>query len=114
MIFHQTVSAQRHSAPFTATPSSFLSASPVAKLISFKSTTIKGKISLNWVVSDNQDADRFEIERSLDGKIFEMAALVFGTDKAGNDNYQFFEKENKSKTFYYRVKTIGKIGRAHV
>lgn len=62
---------------------------------------------MSWTVGENQETDRFEVERSTDGKKFKLAAMVFGSDKAGIDYYQFFEKMKKSRT-YYRVKTIAK------
>jgi len=61
------------------------------------------------MVTENQEFSQFEVERSSDGKKFVLAALVFGTDKPGMDNYYFFEKIKKSKT-YYRIKTITKNG----
>ena len=105
MIFHQAVSAS-----FTARPSSFNFSNAPAKpkIISFNSSSNKGKIILNWSITDNQEVDRFEIERSLDGKSFETAALVFANFKSGTDSYQFFEKENKSKTYYYRIRIVAK------
>ena len=49
----------------------------------------------------------FEIEKSSNGKEFKMAALVFGTEKTGDENYKFFEKA-VSKKVYYRIKMVGK------
>jgi hypothetical protein len=110
MIFHYLVSAQNSSTPFTATPPFYFSAgSQISKFISFNSIINKKKVSLNWIVSENQEVDQFEVERSTDGKKFVTAALVFGTDRTGIDNYYFFEKVKKSET-YYRVKTITKNG----
>ena len=48
----------------------------------------------------------FEIEKSSNGREFKMAALVFGTEKAGDENYKFFEKA-VSKKVYYRIKMVG-------
>ena len=55
----------------------------------------------------NQDMNLFEIEKSSNGKEFKMAALVFGTEKAGDEIYKFFEKA-VSKKVYYRIKMVGK------
>jgi hypothetical protein len=110
MIFHQTVSASKNSTPFTSTPPFYFSArSYTSKIISFNSILNKKKVLLSWTVGENQETDRFEIEKSKDGKTFKMAGLIFGTDKAGIDYYQFFEKMKKAKT-YYRVKTVAKDG----
>lgn len=78
-----------------------------AKLISFKGSLNKSKVLLQWVVKGNETADQFVVEKSSDGKKFVMAALVFGTDKAETDNYQFYEKV-KNKKVSYRIKLISK------
>jgi hypothetical protein len=110
MIFHHTVSAGTCLNPFTAArPSYFSTGSDTAKIISFNSITNRKKVSLNWIVAGNQEIDQFEVERSKDGKKFEVAGLIFGTEKEGMDNYYFFEKLKKSK-IYYRVKTLAKDG----
>ena len=67
---------------------------------------------LNWTVGENETADRFEIEKSTDGKNFTMAALVFGTDKSETGTYQFYEKAGKQKVLY-RVKLINKNQEVH-
>lgn len=65
------------------------------------------RIFLNWAMDSNQDTNQFELERSSDGKNFVLAALVFGTDKPGTEDYRFYEKARSKKTFY-RVKIIRK------
>jgi len=110
MIFHHSVSAQQLATPFTATSPSYFSATATSsKIISFNSIINRKKVLLSWTVGENQETDRFEVERSTDGKKFVFAAMVFGTDKAGIDYYQFYEKMKKAKT-YYRVKTVAKDG----
>jgi hypothetical protein len=101
-IAYQPSNAQSDRAPF---------ASPVfiapAKLINITGSISNHKVILNWVVGENETADRFEVERSTDGKTFTMAALVFGTDKTETDKYMFFEKADKKKVLY-RIKMINK------
>ena len=109
MLFHQVASAHNNRVPFTATqPPFFSTGSLVSRILTFNSSLKKERILLSWSVDANQDANRFEVEKSVDGKTFTMAALVFGTDKAGTDSYQFLETEKYSKTYYYRIKIIGK------
>ena len=109
MIFHQNVSANS-STPFTSTPPfQFSTGTYTSKIISFNSIISKKKVLLSWTVGENQETDRFEIERSTNGKTFKFAGMIFGTDKDGIDYYQFFEKMKKSKT-QYRVKTVAKDG----
>ena len=103
-------SAAQHELP------SFASASPSSStagdgqspaIVQFTYSKKDKKITLNWVADKNQDMNMFQIEKSSDGNSFKMAALVFGTEKAGNENYQFYEKA-VSKKIYYRIKMIGK------
>ena len=78
-----------------------------AKVVSINGSISKNKIVLQWVVSENESAAQFEVEKSTDGKNFIMTALVFGTDKIASDSYQFYEKKGKSKV-QYRIKIINK------
>lgn len=110
MTFHLSVSAGSPFYPFTATaPFLFSPEADSSGFVSFISNTDKKKVSLNWIVTDNEEISQFEVESSTDGKTFRMAALVFATERSGRDNYYFFEKLKKSKT-YYRVKAITKSG----
>jgi len=109
MLIHQNVSAHNNKVPFTATQPPFFSTGfLVSRILTFNSSLKKDRVLLTWSVDANQDANRFEVEKSEDGKTFTMAALVFGTDKTGTDSYQFLESEKYSKTYYYRIKIIGK------
>lgn len=96
-------------APF-ASPSSLspstISIAP-AKLININGSISNHKVILNWVVNENETADKFEVEKSTDGRTFTLAALVFGTDKPETDTYRFYEKAGKKKLLY-RVKMINK------
>lgn len=78
-----------------------------ASLLNVNATISKNKVFLNWVVSENETADMFEVEKSEDGKNFSLAAIVFGTDNAKDESYQFYEK-SKFKKIFYRIKLINK------
>lgn len=100
-----------HPGNVKATSSPFTSPSPAAgtpaKLLNINASINNNKVFLNWVVSENETADQFEIEKSSDGKNFSLAALVFCSDKASTVIYQFHEKAEKKKILY-RVKLINK------
>lgn len=93
-------------APFTSPQSTAFSIIP-AKLLSVEGSLNHNKVTLNWIVGENETADQFEVEKSTDGKNFKLAALVFGTDKPSVDNYTFFDKAASQKTLY-RIKLISK------
>lgn len=61
------------------------------------------KITINWSVAENQILNMFEIEKSTDGIKFQTAAIVFGTENKGPENYRFAQKMN-SERVYYRIK----------
>ena len=108
-IIYHPVHAQSDQAPFaspSALPASTISVAP-AKLISISGSIQNHKVILNWVIAENETADKFEVEKSTDGKTFSMAAIVFGTDKSETDQYQFYEKTDRQKTLY-RIKIINK------
>ena len=95
-------------APFASpSPAKATTAKIPAKLISVDAHISNNKVILNWVVGENETADKFEVERSNDGKHFSMAALVFGTDAPVTGKYQFYEKTG-SKKVSYRIKLINK------
>ena len=108
IVFHPSI-AQTEINPFGSLPS-FPQATTTlstAKFISLEGKIIDEKVKLIWNISENETADKFEIEKSVDGKNFSMAALVFGTDKMNSDQYQFYEKVNSGKILY-RIKQINK------
>jgi len=108
-VFYQPSAITDNITPFTSSspvPTTTITITP-AKVTSINGNISNGKMLLQWTVSENENADQFEIEKSSDGKNFKMAALVFGTDKLETDNYVFFEKAS-TKKFVYRVKIINK------
>lgn len=108
IIYHPS-SSQTDLIPFTSpspASSTTFSIAP-AKLIHIDGSYNNNKFILNWIVGENQTADQFEVEKSMDGKKFLLAALVFGTDKDDTDNYQFYEKAG-NQTVLYRIKLINK------
>jgi hypothetical protein len=100
--FFSLTSVVKAQAPAAAVPA----AEPV-KLISFDGIVNNNKILLNWMIGVNQYADKFEVERSTDGKNYVMVALVFGTDKNDTDQYMFYEKATAKKAMY-RLKIFDK------
>ena len=108
-VISSQVSAQSELALFTSIPSSSftISKSQPVKLISFEGNRTNNKVSIQWVIAENEKAEQFEVEKSMDGKNFSVIALVFGTDKAQTETYMFYEKSS-SKKVSYRIKCIDK------
>jgi hypothetical protein len=76
-----SLTAQAH-APEIHIANAFITTSEPSRLVSFNGNLANNKVILNWVIAENQAADKFEIEKSTNGKTFSLAALVFGTDLA--------------------------------
>jgi hypothetical protein len=72
--------------------------------IRFSADINNDKINLNWSIDTNEASDKFELERSVDGTNFKMAALVFTSEKKGNEDYKFFERLKTADKVYYRIK----------
>ena len=85
---------------FTVTP---------VHLISFAGKPGKETTLLTWNVENEQNFDRYEVERSLDGEVFKNIGKV----KAKNSsNYSYTDdtKDYVGKKLWYRLKLIDKDG----
>jgi hypothetical protein len=82
------------------------------KLISFQGNLNNNKIILKWTVGENENTERFEVERSFDGTNFTTIGLVFASEKMGTENYMFYENINNTGKVYYRLEMIDKNQKA--
>jgi len=92
-----SVALQAHSAPFVI---------PIT--VSGKQTG--NKIHISWSITENELAEVFELEKSLDGKSFSSCAIIFATSKNGVEEYSINEKFNNQNFIVYRIKLIYKSG----
>jgi hypothetical protein len=77
-------------------------------LISFQGNMNKNnKVVLQWKVADNETANMFEVQRSIDGVDFKTIGLVFSSEKTGLEDYLFYETFDADKVMY-RLKMIDK------
>ena len=106
-LIYQPSEAQTGFAPFSSPTTTTAGISNPAGLLSFNGTLKKNKVVLEWVVSENETADQFEVEKSTDGSHYYTTAFVFGTDLPDTGRYRYSEKAG-SKKIMYRVKMIGK------
>ncbi len=106
-LIYQPSEGQQVLAPFSGPQAKMTGIAEPAALISFNGTIWKNKVILEWIVSENEMAYQFEVEKSTDGKIFQTTAFVFGTDRPQTGQYRFTEKA-VSRTLMYRVKMISK------
>jgi hypothetical protein len=86
----------------------FVEAAPLpVKLTKFQGNKNGDKVSLQWTVATNEIVDRFEVERSVNGRDFSTAALVFASEKYGDESYSFNETIS-ADIIYYRLKMYDK------
>jgi hypothetical protein len=105
LITISTALTPRASMPVIHTNNTVITTTDPSRLVSFNASLNNNKVILNWVMAENRAADKFEIEKSTDGKNFSLAALVFGSEETETANYQFFEKAGNKK-MYYRIKIV--------
>ncbi len=83
------------------------------ELLSFGAMLKKTTVELNWITLWEKNLSHFEIERSLDGRTFQQAGLVFGVGNSDfKSSYSF--KNNISELaapiIYYRLKLVDQDG----
>jgi uncharacterized repeat protein (TIGR01451 family) len=77
------------------------------RLLAFIAKREGRKNLLQWNTSNEVDVDRFEIERSTDGREFSHIGKV----KAGASKYDFIDHSPVNSHNYYRLKMLDKDGR---
>lgn len=80
----------------------------LVKLIYFFGTMNDNRLLLKWNVADNQSANLFQVEKSYDGSNFVTGALIFSSERPGNETYFFPEVLEEQGKIFYRLKIIGK------
>ena len=76
------------------------------KLVSFNGNLKNEKVALTWKVDLNETADKFEIERSVDGGKFTYVGTVMGTYIPGTATYTFTDAGSSNGKLAYRLKMI--------
>ncbi len=77
------------------------------ELISFTGTASAQGIALNWTTASEKDNDRFEVQRSQDGRSFETVGTVKGNGTTSSRNeYNFVDKAAKNGLNYYRLRQV--------
>jgi hypothetical protein len=85
-----------------------VSENPIIKIISFECFVKDDRTWLEWTVDPNSVAERFEVEKSFNGKDFKTCGFVLASEEKDAQQYAFFETASKAKKTYYRLKMIDK------
>jgi Bacterial Ig domain/Secretion system C-terminal sorting domain len=75
------------------------------ELILFTGKRLNENVYLNWTTLSEKENDYFAVERSSDGKIFEVRGQVkgFGTS-VEKHHYKFTDNDDNTPLIYYRLK----------
>lgn len=97
---------------FTAvTDCGFIEPLPV-ELISFEAARAQSSVLLSWATAQEKDNDRFEVERSLDGRTFTAIGKVQGKGTTSyQSEYSFTDASASKATTYYRLKQVDTNGK---
>ncbi|WP_051291284.1 pectinesterase family protein [Pedobacter glucosidilyticus] len=78
------------------------------KLLSFQAQAVRqGKeVALKWTTTQEINTASFDIERSVDGQVFNKIGNIKAQNKSGNLNYQFTDFSPLKGVSYYRLKQI--------
>ncbi|NDK54445.1 T9SS type A sorting domain-containing protein [Pontibacter fetidus] len=80
-------------------------------LVSFQGKLNADGVMLKWVTASEKDNDRFEIERSADGKTFKTIATVKGAGTSNSKlNYSYLDTVLPLTIVYYRLKQVDMDG----
>jgi hypothetical protein len=74
------------------------------KLISLHGNVNNNRVSLKWDVAENKNVQRFEVEKSFNGKDFTVAGVVPATGRSGKESYSFDNEVNSNSKVIYRLK----------
>ena len=74
------------------------------KLVTFNGILKDNKAALTWKVELNETADRFEIERSIDGGRFTYVGTVMGTYNTGTAVYNYTDAVSSNERIAYQLK----------
>ena len=80
------------------------------KLLSFTGSLSNNKAQLSWSVAENETGERFEIEKSLDGRNYTTESTIVTSVKEGIDNYNYNAAQEITGNTSYRLKIINKNG----
>lgn len=78
------------------------------KLIRFTGAAAGERVQLSWSVASNETGNYFELEKSYDGTSFKTQALIFTTEKQGDEAYNFTDAAPVTEKVFYRLKIVNK------
>jgi Secretion system C-terminal sorting domain len=63
-------------------------------------------VNVIWNTTNEVNVDKYEIEKSLDGKKFKKTGEVFANNNSNNNEYNYIDASLSSGLIYYRLKSV--------
>jgi hypothetical protein len=93
----------------------FIQVTVFSQVTSFTGKLNNNRIDLKWATSSEKKVSHFIIEKSIDGKNYSQAGIVFAYGNTSEAmNYPFFDKNvnaGQSGMIYYRIRVIDNDGK---
>ncbi|MEO5683147.1 MAG: zinc-dependent metalloprotease [Chitinophagaceae bacterium] len=84
----------------------YLSALLPVKFDYFRGTKKNNDAFLSWKTSFEQNTKEFQVEKSVDGVVFDMIGTVPASNMASGSDYSFTDKNITAANNYYRLKQV--------
>ena len=75
-------------------------------LTAFRAVPIDDHARIEWEIEGLEDLDHFELERSVDGRHFELLHLQEASRGTGSSRYSWNDFDITPGTYYYRLKIV--------
>ncbi|MEM8908810.1 MAG: hypothetical protein AAGD05_13265, partial [Bacteroidota bacterium] len=106
LAIHSTMTNQGYTLPAAPLP---------VELASFTVRKVAKGAQLDWVTVSEVNNDRFVVERSADGRIFESISTLNGNGTTtSSQSYQYFDEQVLPGINYYRLRQVDLDGTAHL
>lgn len=69
---------------------------------------VRSGCRLTWAIANNEVTNKFELQRSLDGREYTTVAVLLASAKRGTENYEHSEPVNNTGKVMYRLKMLNK------
>ncbi|MBL0145035.1 MAG: T9SS type A sorting domain-containing protein [Chitinophagaceae bacterium] len=80
------------------------------RFIDFTAVDIADKVALKWIVAQEQQINKYEIEKSIDGKNFTFSSSIASLKSINTITYSGKDSDVQSGWNYYRIKIIESNG----
>lgn len=81
-------------------------------LLKFEANYKNNSIYLNWTTTNEINVSYFELERSIDAKLFDKIATIKALNiSSQKSDYQYLDDKLTNNTYYYRLKNVDLDGK---